>query len=674
MAQTQFSKVQIEGLVRGWIDGLAWQHEIRRAETGGFDYLTAAEIDTLGTNDARELEGLLRFGGEMHADDQKRAIAGVLRGERDLGAFEPIVQSAARAINAPADGATLDGRLLTRTILRGYATFLDEIRETVASIPRQMSSAAIVPAAIPEFPLLQFWDDFERHKTGRKEWKGDTASNARGTRNVFEKLFPGVTVAEVLSKPIASDFKTKVLALPRQYAQGKWQSMNAAQIAKDMEGKSILTVHVKTTNKHFGNLSGYWQFLVEKKHISAEIKNPFEGYYTSVNKGKAARNERFNWPKQLEAKFFSAPWITGCQSIYRRGEPGTEIHRDALLYAASFDLFAAKANFDGLRHFVLRPLGKKVAAADLEDGIRKFAGDYNKYVGPLVSKELIEPILCVVHVRYDLALGLFDLHAHCVWRVSPTNVDAVYKGIQTKFSTVWMDKKRIRNPAALVNYLVTWVVDHRQLPDWPDDALLALWRASRPRLIRPAGAFAAFRGTFGDHRFVREGGTVKAIPVAKRRAKRKTGGAGPKTGAVVGFVRARLHGELRWCAIAAVNGRDRLSRKQISNIVEQSTLAKRRAKPSYPTTTTGLTPFSPGPLPQAAQMTPSSARISEISAEPANQHAQRGPIGAGSVVSPHIEHHKKVRSFLSFHAKRLASTVARIYRSLRTRLRQPQGP
>jgi hypothetical protein len=334
MAQTQFkSKAHIEGLVRVWIDRLAWQHEIRRAETGGFDYLTADEIDTLGIDDARELEGLLRFGGKMHADDQKKAIAGVLRGQRDLGSFQAIVQSAAVAISSePADLSTIDGRLLTRTILKGYATFLDEIRETVASIPRQISAAPSVSVSLPEFPFLQFWDDFERHKVALHEWEGDTAANARGARNILEKLFPGLTVAEVVSKPIASDLKARILALPRNYARGEWQSMNADQITKAIEQKPVPMVQPKTVNKHFGNLIGYWKYLVEKKHISGEIKNPFEGYYTPVKTGKAARNERYNWPKKLETKFFSSPVFRGCSSIFRRSRPGDEIHRDALFW------------------------------------------------------------------------------------------------------------------------------------------------------------------------------------------------------------------------------------------------------------------------------------------------------------------------------------------------------
>jgi hypothetical protein len=108
--------------------------------------------------------------------------------------------------------------------------------------------------------------------------------------------------------------------------------MDAAQIAKDIEGKSVATVQSKTVNKHFGNLIGYWEYLVEKKHISDKIENPFKGYYTPGKKGKAARNERNNWPRKLEDKFFSSPVFRGCSSIFRRSRPGNEIHRDAMFW------------------------------------------------------------------------------------------------------------------------------------------------------------------------------------------------------------------------------------------------------------------------------------------------------------------------------------------------------
>jgi hypothetical protein len=89
-------------------------------------------------------------------------------------------------------------------------------------------------------------------------------------------------------------------------------------------------------NKHFSNLSEYWTYLVLKKHVSETLKDPFVGFHVPRKKGRAARNERFNWPKPLEKKFFESPLYRGSKSIYRRAEPGDEIHRDAVFWAPLF--------------------------------------------------------------------------------------------------------------------------------------------------------------------------------------------------------------------------------------------------------------------------------------------------------------------------------------------------
>ena len=175
-------------------------------------------------------------------------------------------------------------------------------------------------------------------------------------------------------------------------------------------------------------------------------------------------------------------------------------------------------------------------------------------MGKLVTARLIAPILCGVHIRFDEKLGLFDIHLHCVWRVAPDNLDAVLVGIQTRFSTTWMEKKKIRNPAALVNYITTWIVDHRALQRWPDTALLALWRLNRPKLIRPAGDFAAFRKTVKGFRLVREGSAIKKVRVKKRKVRPAGDTPKRKDGAVLGFVRAKIAGKERRCAIVAVTG------------------------------------------------------------------------------------------------------------------------
>jgi hypothetical protein len=162
-----------------------------------------------------------------------------------------------------------------------------------------------------------------------------------------------------------------------------------------------------------------------------------------------------------------------------------------------------------------------------------------------------------------------------------------------------MDDTPIRNAAALVNYLMSWIIDHRALQNWPKKAVLALWRLPRPRFSRSAGLFAKFRKTLGDgYRLVRQDGAVKAVPVQKRPAASKKGAAAPlHTGSVVGYVRAKVLGKLRWCAIAVVNGKDPLSRQHIDDILAQSTLATRNASRGYTTTTTGLSPFPADPPP-----------------------------------------------------------------------------
>jgi hypothetical protein len=56
-------------------------------------------------------------------------------------AFDGIVNAVGRAINVPVDRETADGRFYARMILRGYATLLDEMRETIAAIPKQVQAS-----------------------------------------------------------------------------------------------------------------------------------------------------------------------------------------------------------------------------------------------------------------------------------------------------------------------------------------------------------------------------------------------------------------------------------------------------------------------------------------------------------------------------------------------------
>jgi hypothetical protein len=97
------------------------------------------------------------------------------------------------------------------------------------------------------------------------------ASNAAGAKNIFDKLFPAVTVAQMVATPIAGDFKSKLLHLPRHYARGERKKMSADKLIA--LGRTLPTrdqMQGATANKHIGNFSEYWLYLVGQKQIPAD--------------------------------------------------------------------------------------------------------------------------------------------------------------------------------------------------------------------------------------------------------------------------------------------------------------------------------------------------------------------------------------------------------------------
>jgi hypothetical protein len=327
------SKGEAETLVRRWIDGCLWRREAHRAETDGFELLEPDEIARMPEEDARELDGLLRLCGTIHAKDERKAVEKVLAGREPLDRFAPIIAAAGRSFDQTVDTSTADGRLLARTVLRGYATLMTELQETVAAIPRQFAVAPGKPV-LPKFPFLQFWADFENHKTGMREWKGDTTANAASTARLFEGFFPGASMVDVFNGSLASDFKERYLRLPKLYDKKKeWRGLTLAKIIEDTQGQRDLPrVTTNSSNKHISNFSEYCAFLILKKHVPADLKNPFDGLFSPRKKGRAARGDHDMWPVELDRQFFSSTIYKGCKSIHRRFEPGDEIHRDAMFW------------------------------------------------------------------------------------------------------------------------------------------------------------------------------------------------------------------------------------------------------------------------------------------------------------------------------------------------------
>jgi len=117
-------RAELEGAIRRWIDDSVWRREIRRAETGGLDFFECHEIEKMGREDASELDGLFRFASNMFAPREKAAIGRVLTGGTPDELQRTIIAAAARQIGITIDPDTVAGRLVERTILRGYPTGL----------------------------------------------------------------------------------------------------------------------------------------------------------------------------------------------------------------------------------------------------------------------------------------------------------------------------------------------------------------------------------------------------------------------------------------------------------------------------------------------------------------------------------------------------------------------
>jgi hypothetical protein len=338
---TQFTptmtKTDAEALVRGWIDARLWRQEAHRADTGGFDLLETEEIERMGDKEARELNSLMRLGTNLICDEQKQVIRRTLAGQEPLDHFAPIFGLAARDLGIPIDRTTADGRLLARTVLRGHATFLDEVRQAIAAIPAQVQAMVAKPV-MPTFEFFTYWDEFVATKQSDGEWKADSALGAEATRKLFKALI-GDLPFDKIDGDIAGRFRRTYQKLPFDHFHAKqWKSMTPEQVITKIEKLSepakrkIRTVGNKSANKHVMNLIEYWDYLDLNTKIPRGLENPFRGHLTARRQGRAARDEHPMWPEDLNQSLFSGPLYAGCKSIYRRTMPGQEVHRDALFW------------------------------------------------------------------------------------------------------------------------------------------------------------------------------------------------------------------------------------------------------------------------------------------------------------------------------------------------------
>jgi hypothetical protein len=185
------SRVELEGLVRGWIDACVWRQEIHRAATGGIEYFDPHEIEQMGEGDARELDGLFRYGADRFAAGEKVAISAV--GSPGMRRSNDIVRSSKLRRARSACPSTLP-RSVRAHDSAGLRHAVRRAAEIVTAIPRVPAAPEKKAAQPASFSFTLFWDDFERHKLAMREWKDDTAANARGSVNIFNRIFPGASV------------------------------------------------------------------------------------------------------------------------------------------------------------------------------------------------------------------------------------------------------------------------------------------------------------------------------------------------------------------------------------------------------------------------------------------------------------------------------------------------
>jgi hypothetical protein len=89
-------RAELESAIRRWIDDSVWRQEIKRAETGGLDFLESHEVEKMGREDARELDGLFRYASNMFAPQAKAAITRVLTGGTPDELQRSLITEAAR--------------------------------------------------------------------------------------------------------------------------------------------------------------------------------------------------------------------------------------------------------------------------------------------------------------------------------------------------------------------------------------------------------------------------------------------------------------------------------------------------------------------------------------------------------------------------------------------------
>jgi hypothetical protein len=166
---------------------------------------------------------------------------------------------------------------------------------------------------------------------------------------------------------------------------------------------------------------------------------------------------------------------------------------------ALIEQFSAFSAADGLKDCyywsVCLPI-RKASFEKLEQSLSDFNRLLNNHFSELRKNHGFEQLVLVHHIRYDEFTDAIDLHAHFICRVPPDHLEQVRGLLSRKFSRADVNVKAIRNPAAALNYMLYGIFNNREMIEWPDHALVAVWQLTqkkRNRYVRTGGAFAKWK-------------------------------------------------------------------------------------------------------------------------------------------------------------------------------------
>jgi len=237
------------------------------------------------------------------------------------------------------DPASLDGKLLARTFIRGLATIMDEQsaleRGEYAPLPPLVVHSGVVQEVraapkLPDFPLVAHWNAFEEFEITEGKWKRDTASNGRSTRNLFVALFGDLSSGQT-TRAVPAEFRGVLFGLPSRCDKEKrWRGMTLRDVvarAPEINQKArggdkgvspVTFMKLATVDKHFNNLVEYWKWLAQTGKVDQGAPNPFTSFIQPKLQGKRAQG-----PQRMAAGYGRHPvHLTGLDGLFQSWSPG----------------------------------------------------------------------------------------------------------------------------------------------------------------------------------------------------------------------------------------------------------------------------------------------------------------------------------------------------------------